>query len=148
MPVKPIPEGYHSITPYLITNNAKKALEYYKQAFDAMEVLVMEHDGKVSHCEFRIGDSVIMMADEYPDMQNTAPSGDNRYSTLLLYVNNVDKTFGRAVEFGAKVIMEPKNQFYGDRMSTVMDPFGHKWHIATHIEDLSPEEMRKRAASA
>lgn len=145
MTVKPIPEGYHSITPYLIMTNARKALDYYKRVFDAQELFVMEHEGKVGHCELRIGDSQIMMADEFPNMGNTAPKGDLHYSTLMLYVNDVDSTYKKAVELGAKVVREPKNEFYGDRMATIIDPFGHKWHLATHIEDVSPEEMEKRA---
>lgn len=145
MAVKPIPEGYHSITPYLITKNARGAIDYYKKVFDAQELFVMEHEGKVGHGEIRIGDSQIMLADEFPNMGSAAPTGDLRYSTLMLYVNDVDSTFNKAVEMGAKVIREPKNEFYGDRMATIMDPFGHKWYIATHIEDVSPEEMEKRA---
>lgn len=145
MAVKPIPEGYHSITPYLIAKNARGALDYYKRVFDAQEIFVMEHEGKVGHCEFRVGDSQVMMADEFPNMGNSAPSGNNHYSTLMLYVNDVDSTFKKAVEMGAKVVREPKNEFYGDRMATIVDPFGHKWHLATHIEDVSPEELQKRA---
>jgi PhnB protein len=145
MSVKPIPEGYHTITPYLIAKDARGALEYYKKAFEAKELFAMEHDGKIGHCEFKVGDSPIMMADEFPDMGSAAPAGGTRYSTLLMYVPDVDNVFRRAVELGAKVIREPKNEFYGDRMATIMDPWGHKWHLATHVEDVSPEEMEKRA---
>lgn len=145
MAVKPIPEGYHSITPYLVAKNARGALDFYKKAFDAQERFCMEHDGKVGHCEFQIGDSVIMMADEYPNMDAVAPTGTGRYSTLLMYVTDVDAVFRKAVELGAKIVREPKNEFYGDRMATVVDPWGHRWHLATHVEDVSPEELERRS---
>lgn len=145
--VSAIPEGYHSITPYLIVKNAKEALEFYKRAFNAREIFRMETpQGMIGHCEFEIGDSRLMMADEFPQMGSTAPSEhQGRAFSLLIYVQNVDEVFNRAVEAGAKVIRPLQNEFYGDRMGTLQDPFGHNWHLGQHIEEVSPEEMKKRA---
>lgn len=145
--VNPVPQGYHSITPYLIVKDAKKALDFYQRAFGAKELYRMETpEGHIGHCEFQIGDSKIMMADEFPGMGATAPAGESaRGFSLLIYVESVDEVFDRAVKAGAKVLRPLKNEFYGDRMGTVQDPFGHIWNLGMHIEDVSPEEMKKRA---
>lgn len=144
--VKPIPEGYHSLTPYLIVKDATRAIEFYKKAFGARELFRMDAPGgKIGHCELQIGDSRVMMADEFPNMGATAPSEGGRAFSLMLYVDNADLFFKRAVEAGAKVLRPLKNEFYGDRLGTLQDPFGHNWHVATHVEDVPEEEMQKRA---
>lgn len=143
--VNAIPEGYHSLTPYLIVGQASKAIDFYKKAFGANEVLRMDGpNGKVMHCELQIGDSRIMLADETPNMGHGPAAGGETSFSLLLYVENVDEIFKRAVAAGAKELRGVKNEFYGDRMGTLLDPFGHKWNLATHIEDVSEEEMKKR----
>lgn len=143
--VNPIPSGYHSLTPYLIAKDAEAALEFYKKAFNAKELFRMDRDGKIGHCEFQIGDSKMMMADEFPEMHAMAPTGENRAVSILLYVENVDEVFDRAIKLGAKVLRPVKNEFYGDRSGSLQDPFGHHWIISTNIEELSPEELQKRA---
>lgn len=144
--VKPIPEGYHSITPYLIVKDASKAIDFYKRAFDARELFRMDAPGgKVGHCELQIGDSRIMMADEFPEIGSTAPTEGGRAFSLMIYVDNADEFFDRAIDNGARILKPLKDQFYGDRMGTLQDPFGHNWHVATHIEDVPEEEMQKRA---
>ena len=144
--VKPIPDGYHTATPYLIVDGAARALEFYKQAFGATELMRMPGpDGRVMHAEIRIGDSPIMLADEVPDMGYRSPQAYGGTSvSLLLYVEDVDAAFERAVAAGAKVLRPLQNQFYGDRSGTVADPFGHIWSLASHVEDVSPEEMNAR----
>lgn len=146
--VTPIPKGYHSLTPYLIVRDASKAIDFYKKAFGATEIFRMDAPGeKVAHCELEIGDSKIMLADEFPNMGATAPGEEvGKSFSLLLYVENVDEFFERAINAGAKVVRNLKDEFYGDRMGTVQDPFGHHWNLATHVEDVSPDEMRKRSA--
>jgi len=147
MATKPIPEGYHSITPYLIVNGAAKAIDFYKLAFGAVELMRMPGpDGKLGHAEIRIGDSVIMLADEHPEMGYRSPTslGGSAVS-LMVYVERVDDVFGRAIAKGAKQLQPIKDQFYGDRSGTLQDPFGHTWTVATHVEDVPPEEMRRRA---
>jgi PhnB protein len=148
--VKPIPEGYHTATPYLIVRNAARAIEFYKKAFGATELMRMaDPSGRIGHAEIRIGDSPIMLADEVPEMGFRSPEslGGSPVS-ILLYVEDVDAVFSQAVAAGAKVQRPVADQFYGDRTGGVTDPFGHIWYIATHKEDVSPEEMRKRAAAA
>ena len=147
MAVKPIPEGYHSVTPYLIIGGAAKAIEYYKKAFGATELMRFPTpDGKVGHAELKIGDSPIMLADEYPEMGYKGPPalGGSPVS-IMLYVEDVDSIFKRAVAAGATVKEAVQDKFYGDRGGTLIDPFGHIWHIATHKEDVSLEEMERRA---
>jgi PhnB protein len=147
---KPIPDGYHTATPYLIVKGAARAIDFYKKAFGATELMRMEQpNGKIGHAEIRIGDSPIMLADESPEVGARSPEtfGGSPVS-ILLYVENVDATFGQAVAAGAKVKRPVADQFYGDRTGGIEDPFGHVWYIATHTEDVSPEEMRKRAAAA
>ncbi|ABS77015.1 VOC family protein [Coxiella burnetii] len=143
-----IPPGYHSITPYLFVNEATKAIEYYKKAFGAEEEMRMEMPGgKIGHAELKIGDSKIMLADEFPEMGARSPrTYGGSPVTIHLYVEDVDKTAQRAVNAGGKLKGKVENQFYGDRSGTLEDPFGHTWNISTHIEDLSDEEIRKRAA--
>lgn len=144
--IRSIPEGYHSLTPYLIVKNAASAIAFYQKAFGAKEIFRMDAPGgKIGHCELQIGDSRIMLADEFPDMGARAPVGGDRAFSLMLYVENVDEFFKRAIEAGAKVLRPLKDEFYGDRMGTLQDPFGHNWHVATHVEDVSEEEMQKRA---
>ena len=144
MPVKHIPEGYHSVTPYLIFKGAAAAIDFYKKVFGATELFRMpDASGKlVGHAEIKIGDSHIMMADECPEMGYLSPQtlGGTPVS-ILLYVEDVDSTVPRAVAAGAKLVQPIKDQFYGDRSGTLHDPFGHVWTIATHIRDVSPEEM-------
>jgi PhnB protein len=147
---KPIPDGYHTATPYLIVKGAAQAIEFYKKAFGATESLRMaQPGGKVGHAEIRKGDSTIMLADEAPEVEARSPQtiGGSPVS-ILLYVEDVDAVFARAVAAGAVVQRPVADQFYGDRTGGVKDPFGHVWYIATHVEDVSPEEMRKRAAAA
>jgi len=147
MAVKPIPEGYHSVTPYLIVRGGSDAIEFYKKAFGATELFRFPApDGKVGHAEIKIGDSPIMLADEYPQMGYNSPQsiGGSPVS-LMIYVDDVDTVFSRAIEAGATVKEAVQDKFYGDRIGSVVDPFGHVWHIATHKEDVSIEEMQRRA---
>jgi PhnB protein len=144
--VKPIPEGYHTATPYLTVNDAGKAIDFYKRAFDAKEIMRMEGPpGKIVHAELRIGDSVIMLADEMPQSPTRAPqSVGGTTGGLFLYVNDVDSAYQKAVSAGGKAGMAPADMFWGDRYGQLTDPFGHSWSLATHKEDVAPEEMKKR----
>jgi PhnB protein len=148
-PVKAQPDGYHAITPYLIVKRAAQAIEFYKQAFGAQVIFSMpQPDGRIGHAELKIGDSVIMMADEFPEMENVGPQTlGNTTVGILLYVSDCDGVFAKAVALGSKVKKPLADQFYGDRNGTLEDPFGHKWTIATHKEDVSPEEMQRRVAA-
>jgi PhnB protein len=150
MAVKPIPDGYHTVTPYLIVKGAARAIDFYKQAFGATELFRMEAPGgKIGHAEIRIGDSPIMLADEHPEMGALSPQSRGGTSvSILLYVEDADKLTEQAVAAGATVLRPIQNQFYGDRSASLADPFGHQWHIATHVEDVPVEEMRKRAEAA
>jgi PhnB protein len=137
--VKPIPEGYHSITPYLVVEGAAKLIDFLKEAFDAQtRACMFRLDGKVGHAELQIGDSVVMVAD-------TPEPGTSTNSTMYLYVPNVDEVYQRALAVGGTSIAEPADQFYGDRHGGVKDPTGNSWWIATHVEDVSPEEMKRRS---
>ena len=150
MAVKPIPEGYHSVTPYLIIEGAGEAIEFYKQAFGDEELFRFPTpDGKVGHAEIKIGNSPIMLADAYPAMGYNSPKslGGSPVS-LMIYIENVDTVFRQAVAAGATVKEAVADKFYGDRSGSLIDPFGHVWHVATHKEDVSIEEMEKRAKSA
>ncbi|HUA90566.1 MAG TPA: VOC family protein [Steroidobacteraceae bacterium] len=149
MSVEPIPDGYHSVTPYLIVDGAARAIDYYQRAFGATELLRMtDKGGRIGHAELRVGDSVVMMADAHPDMGYRSPhSLGGTAVSILLYVADVDATFRRAIEAGGKLRREVADQFYGDRMGTFEDPFGHVWTIATHIEDVAPEELQRRMAA-
>ncbi len=147
MATKAIPDGYHSVTPYLIVNGAAAAIAFYKDAFGATELMRMPTpDGKIGHAEIKIGDSAIMLADEYPEMGYKSPQsiGGSAVS-LMIYLEDVDSTFARAIDKGARALQPIKNQFYGDRSGTLQDPFGHVWTLATHIEDIPPDELRRRA---
>jgi PhnB protein len=147
--VSPIPEGYHCVTPYLILNNASYAIAFYKAALGASEVMRLDDpSGKVHHAEIKIGDSRVMLADEHPDIQALSPKtiGGSPVS-IHLYVDDVDAAVDRAVAVGAKLIRPVADQFYGDRVGGIEDPFGYRWFIATHKEDLTMDEIRRRAAA-
>ena len=148
MPVKPIPDGYQAVTPYLIVSGAARALDFYKQVFGAVELMRLAGPNGVAHAEMRIGESVVMLADESPDMGYTGPValGGSPVS-LMLYVADVDATFQRAVAAGAVQQRPVQDQFYGDRSGTLEDPFGHVWTVATHIEDVAPDEIDRRLAA-
>lgn len=149
MTVKPIPEGYHSITPYLIVKGASDAIEFYKNVFGATELMRMPGPGgALMHAEIKIGDSFVMLADEFPQMDALSPKtiGGSPVG-LMIYLPNVDEVFHRAIAAGAKELRPLQNQFYGDRSGTVEDPFGHKWTVSTHVEDVAPEEMNRRMAA-
>ena len=147
---KPIPEGYHALTPYLAIRGAADAIEFYKKAFGAKERMRMEAPGgKLGHAEIVIGDSVVMLADEFEAMDFLSPLARGGTSvTLHLYVRDCDASFAKAEAAGAKVIRPLKDQFYGDRSGTVQDPFGHVWHLSTHKEELSLAEIKRRGAEA
>jgi PhnB protein len=148
--VRPVPEGYHTVTPYLICDGAAQAIDFYKRAFGATEVMRMPMpDGKIGHAELKIGDSVIMLADENAARGIRSPKhyGGSPVS-VLLYMGNVDAIFEQAVSSGAKAVQAPQDMFYGDRTSSVTDPFGHSWHIHTHVKDVSPEELSKAMSAA
>jgi PhnB protein len=146
---KPVPPGYHHVTPYLIIKGAAAAIDFYKDVFGATEIMRMpQPDGRIGHAEMKMGDSVIMLADEHPEMDIVGPATlGNSTVGILLYVDDADTTFNKAVSRGAKVNKAMADQFYCDRSGTVIDPFGHKWTIATHVEDVSPEEMERRMAA-
>ncbi|HVS81359.1 MAG TPA: VOC family protein [Pyrinomonadaceae bacterium] len=147
---KPIPDGYHTATPYLIIRGAGDAIEFYKKAFGATELFRFPTpDGKIGHAEIKIGDSPIMLADEYPPMGYNSPQtlGGSPVS-LMIYVEDVDTVFDQAISAGATVKEAVADKFYGDRIGTLTDPFGHVWHVSTHKEDVSVEEMEKRAKAA
>ncbi len=147
--VKPLPDGFHTATPYLIIGGAANAIEFYKKAFGAVEQYrLTQSDGRVGHALIRIGDSIIMMADEFPEMGYRGPLSLGGTSvSILIYVDDVDAVFNRAIAAGAKEFLPVKDQFYGDRNGTLKDPFGHQWTIATHIEDVTPEEVERRVAA-
>ena len=150
MAVKPIPEAYHTVTPYLIIEGAAAAIEFYKKAFGAQELFRFPApEGKIGHAEIKIGDSPIMLADAYPDMGYNGPKslGGSPVS-LMIYVENVDTVFNQAVQAGATVKEALVDKFYGDRSGSLIDPFGHVWHVSTHKEDVSLEEMERRAKAA
>ena len=150
MAVKPIPDGYHTATPYLIIKDAARALDFYKKALGAEELFRMAGPGgKIGHAEIKIGNSILMLADEHPEMGYKGPqSYGGTPISIMLYVEDVDAQFQKAVAAGAKVKRPLKDQFYGDRSGTIADPFGHEWTIATHKEDLPMEEIERRAAEA
>lgn len=145
--VKPIPDGYHSITPYLIVDDAKAAIDFYTRAFGAKEKFRLPMGDRIGHAEIQIGDSVIMLADEFPDMDHLGPkSRGGTTVSLLHYVEDVDSAFRQALDSGAKETRPLENQFWGDRMGTLTDPFGHMWSLATMVEEVPPEEMQRRMA--
>jgi len=147
--VKAIPDGHHSVTPYLSIKGAGEAIEFYKKAFGATEVMRFpQPDGRVGHAELQIGDSRVMLADEFPEMDFIGPHARGGSPVHLhLYVEDVDTVVRRALSAGAREVRPVQDQFYGDRLGTVADPYGHVWHVSTHKEDLSMEELKKRAAA-
>jgi PhnB protein len=143
----PVPEGHHTVTPYLVVRGAEEAIEFYSRAFGARETARMTGPGgMIIHAEVQIGDSRVMLSDEYRTSSPLSLGGTP--VRLMLYVKDVDDWFRRAVEAGATVEMTPQDMFWGDRYARVSDPFGHRWDLATHLEDLSPEEIRKRQEEA
>jgi PhnB protein len=144
MSVKPVPDGYHTLTPFLTVRDAARAIEFYKQAFGAVERGVMKGpDGKIMHAELKIGDSIIMLSDEFPEFGSVSPQtvGGSGMG-LHIYLDGVDAAFDRAVKAGAQVEMPVMDQFWGDRYGKLKDPFGHKWSIATHTKDLSMDDVK------
>jgi PhnB protein len=150
MAVKPIPEGYHTVTPYLAVDDAAEAIEYYKKAFGAKERVRMEAPGgKIGHAELEIGDSLVMLSDALPQFSTRPPKELGGTSvSVFMYAEDVDAVVKQAVDAGATITMEVADQFWGDRFGSVQDPFGHLWSIATHVEDVPPEEMAERAKAA
>jgi PhnB protein len=150
MATKPIPEGYHTVTPYLAVDDAAQAIEYYKKAFGAKERGRMETpDGNIGHAELEIGDSLVMLSDPFPQASTRPPKElGGTTASVFMYVDDVDAFVQRAVDAGATITMEVADQFWGDRFGSVQDPFGHSWGIATHVEDVPPEEMAERAKTA
>jgi PhnB protein len=150
MAVKPIPEGYHTVTPYLAVDDAAEAIEYYKKAFGAKERARMEApEGRIGHAELEIGDSLVMLSDPFPQATTRSPKElGGTSASIFLYVEDVDAVVKQAVDTGSTITMEVADQFWGDRFGTVQDPFGHLWSIATHVEDVPPEEMAERAKAA
>ncbi len=148
MTVQPIPDGYHSVTPYLIVKGAAAAIEFYKQALNATELMRLPGpEDSVMHAEIQMGNSRVMLADECPGMNALAPQSPGSSGVgLCLYVENVDEMVAQAIEAGAKVQRPLQDQFYGDRSATLEDPYGHVWTVATHIEDVTPEEIDRRFA--
>lgn len=150
MAANPIPEGYHSLTPYLAVEDASRAIEFYKDAFGAEEILRMPGPGgSVAHAELQIGDSKLMLSDPFPQSNVRPPSErGGPTASVFMYVEDADATFEQAKSAGATVVMELEDMFWGDRFGTLADPFGHVWSLATHKEDLSPEEMAERSKAA
>lgn len=147
--VKPVPDGYYTATPFLVMKDTKKMIEFYKQAFGATDIEVMEANGRVMHAEIKIGDSRIMLGDEAPEKGCAAPVDSKMHaSSIYLYVENADQVFESAVKAGAKEDAPVQDQFWGDRVGTVTDPSGQQWHIATRKENLSNEETRERMNQA
>lgn len=145
MSVKPIPDGYHSVTPYITVDDAAKAIDFYKAAFGATEIARMDMGGKIGHAEIRVGDSVVMLSDEFPDRGKLGPKArGGATASLMVYLDDVDTAFRRAVDAGATETMAVENQFWGDRMGSVTDPFGHSWMLSTHVEDVPEDEMKRR----
>ena len=145
--VKPIPDGYHSVQPYLILNNASAAIDFYVKAFGAKERMRMEKDGRIGHAEIEIGDSCVMLADEHPEVGvYSAKHYGGSPVSLMIYVTDCDAMYAQALKAGAKSEREPTDQFYGDRMAGVVDPFGFRWYIGTHIKDVSAEELQQQYA--
>ncbi len=150
MATKPIPEGYHTLTTYLAVDDASEAIDWYKQAFGAKERLRMDGpEGTIGHAELEIGDSLIMLADPFPQSQTRPPKElGGTTAGVFMYVEDVDAVVQKAVKAGATTTMEVADQFWGDRFGSIKDPFGHSWSIATHVEDVSPEEMADRSKEA
>ncbi|MEO0441970.1 MAG: VOC family protein [Pseudomonadota bacterium] len=140
-------DGYHSVTPYLIVDDAAAAIEFYKNAFDAQEVMRMPMGDKIGHADLLIGESHVMLADEFPDMDKLGPNKRGGATcSLMIYVEDSDAAFDQAVAAGATAVRPVEDQFFGDRSGWVKDPFGHEWTLSTHIEDVSPDELNRRMA--
>ena len=140
-----VPEGYHSVTPYLVVDDAAAAIDFYTRAFGATEVMRMPMGERIGHAEIKIGDSHVMLADEFPDQDHLGPkSRGGPTSSLMVYVEDVDSAFRRALDAGATEKRPVEDQFWGDRMGTLTDPFGHMWSLATHVEEVAPEEIERR----
>ena len=150
MAVKPIPDGYPQVTPYLFVDGAQAAIDFYTSVFGATERMRMPGpDGRIGHAELRLGESLLMVADEFPEMGGRSPRTVGGSPVIIsLYVEDVDAVFERAVQAGATVVRAVETQFYGDRAGQFEDPFGHQWSVATHVEDVPPDEMERRAAQA
>ena len=150
MAVQPIPDGYNTVSPYLAVDDAEKAIEYYTKAFGAEETVRMNGpDGRVGHAELQIGDSHVMLSDPFPQAPTTPPKElGGTSASVFMYVEDVDAVVKRATDAGATVTMEVEDQFWGDRFGSITVPFGHNWSIATHIEDLTPEEIEERGKAA
>jgi PhnB protein len=150
MATKPIPEGYHTVSPYLAVEDAAEAIEYYKRAFGAKETVRMNTpDGKIGHAELELGDSHLMLSDPFPQASTKTPKElGGTTVNIFMYVEDVDAVVQQAVDAGATVTMEVADQFWGDRFGTITDPFGHTWSIATHVEDLTPDEIEERSKAA
>jgi PhnB protein len=150
MATKPIPEGYHTVSPYLAVDDAARAIEYYAKAFGAKELMRMDGPGgTIGHAELELGDSRIMLSDPFPQASTRPPKDlGGTSASVFMYVEDVDAVVKRAVDAGATVTMEVADQFWGDRFGTITDPFGHVWSIATHVEDVPPDEMAERAKAA
>jgi len=147
--VREIPKGFHTVTPYLIVTDGARAIDFYKRAFGALELLRLDGpDGKVAHAELKIGDSIIMLSEEMPGHTRSPQSLGGTAVDIMLYVKDVDQAFNQAVAAGAKITMPLSDMFWGDRNGQVTDPFGHSWSLATHKEDVLPEELRKRTQAA
>ena len=145
-PVRAVPEGYHNVTPYLTCKNTAKAIDFYKSVFGATEVMRMVGpDGKIGHAELKIGDSHVFLADEFPGMNSAPTPGVKNACGIFLYLENVDAAFNRATSAGATVDMPLANQFWGDRYGKITDPFGHQWGLSQHVEDVAPDEMKRRS---
>jgi PhnB protein len=147
--VRPVPENYHAVTPYLFVKGATRAIDFYKNVFGATEIMCMPGpDGQIMHAELKIGDSIVMLSDEHPQMNAVSPQALGGSPVLLhVYMPDVDAVVQKATGAGAKLLQPVRNQFYGDRSGTITDPFGHMWSIATHVEDVSPEDLQRRVAA-
>jgi len=148
--VKPVPEGYHSVTPYLVVHDAARALDFYQRVFGAKEIVRMNNpQGRVGHAEIRIGDSILMLAEETPNSGVRSPQSVNGSTvSIFVYLEDVDSVFNKALSAGAQEVQRPADMFWGDRYGRLTDPFGHSWSLATHIEDVTPEEIGRRAQEA
>jgi len=148
MTVNAIPEGYQSVTPYLTVDDADAAIRFYEKAFGATEVMRMPMGDRIAHAEIKIGDSHVMLSDEFPDMGYLSPRArGGATSSLMLYIEDVDRAYQQAIEAGATQERPPEDQFWGDRMGVLVDPFGQRWSLATHVEDVAPKEMEQRMSA-
>ena len=145
MGVKAIPEGYHNVTPYLIVDDAAEAIRFYEKALGATEIFRLPMGDRIGHAEIRIGDSIVMLSDEWPDMGKLGPKArGGATSSMMVYVEDVDAAYARATAAGATAERPPEDQFWGDRMGSLVDPFGHSWSLATHVEDVAEDVMQRR----